>query len=201
MLKNLFLLENDKHLLEIFADVPHTLVNSSELKKMSGLKTPNNCLAEFSFTPQEATEIVTTDWIIVLDEIQDPGNLGTIIRIADWFGISQIVCSENCADVYNQKVVQATMASIARVKICYIDLIDFLSTTTLPIFVADMQGVNYTTIDFPKKGILLIGNEGNGVKVNLVDLAQHIITIPKIGQAESLNAAIATSLICAKIRL
>lgn len=201
VLKNLFLLENDKHLLDSFEGVPHSLVNTTQLKKMSTLKTPNNCLAEFGFSIQDVHDILTNDWIIALDEIQDPGNLGTIIRIADWFGIKQIVCSENCVDIYNQKVIQATMASIARINICYTNLNDFLRSINLPIYAADMHGTNYTTIDFPTKGILLIGNEGNGIKTELLDLAEQVVTIPKIGQAESLNAAIATSLFCAKIRL
>jgi TrmH family RNA methyltransferase len=133
---------------------------------------------------------------LVLDEIQDPGNLGTIIRIADWYGIKNVVCSLNTADCYNNKCIQATMGSIARVNITYIDLITFFKNNTLPVYGAFMEGENLTTTKLEKPAILVIGNEGKGINTNLHSFITKKISVKRLGEAESLNAAIAAAIIC-----
>jgi TrmH family RNA methyltransferase len=136
---------------------------------------------------------------IALDGIQDPGNLGTIIRIADWFGIENIICSEDTVDVYNPKVVQACMGSLARVKVHYTTLTDFLTAIKLPVFGALLNGADIYDTDFGREGLVIMGNEGNGLRPDIQQLVGKAVTIPRIGQAESLNVAIATALFCSEI--
>ena len=136
---------------------------------------------------------------LVLDGIQDPGNLGTIIRIADWFGISNIICSDDTVDAYNPKVVQACMGSLARVKVHYIYLTDFLSTIKLPLFGALLNGEDIYNTNFGREGLIIMGNEGNGLRPEVQKLVSKAVTIPRIGKAESLNVAIATALFCSEI--
>ena len=134
--------------------------------------------------------------VLALDNIQDPGNLGTIIRIADWFGISQVVCSEDTADVYNPKVVQATMGSIARVMVSYTSLTGWLSKQKEAcIYAAVLDGQDVRTMKKPSGGILVIGNESKGISDEVLKLCNVRITIPQMGKAESLNAAVATGII------
>lgn len=159
-----------------------------ELKQISSLKTPNKVLA---ICHQFDHKLENEGFIIALDEIQDPGNLGTIIRLADWFKVDAIICSSNSVDVYNPKVIQAGMGSIFRTKIIYLDLENYLKETHLPIYGAFLEGENVYQKSLEKKGILLLGNEGNGISKNLENLVQHKISIPKSGEAESLNVAIA----------
>lgn len=135
---------------------------------------------------------------LVLDGVQDPGNLGTIIRVADWFGISNIICSDDTVDAYNPKVVQASMGSLARVNVHYVPLTDFLSAVNLPLFGALLHGENIYDTDFGTEGMLLMGNEGNGLRPDVQKLVDKAITIPRIGKAESLNVAIATALFCSE---
>jgi len=181
-------------------NIKKKIISESDFKKISGQKNPSNILGIFEKPPQD--ELKTIDnWVIALDNIQDPGNLGTIIRIADWFGVAHIICSENCVDAYNSKTIQASMASIANIKIIETDLVSFIKQhSTAPVFGAVLNGKNYNKIEYPKKGILLIGNEGNGICEQLLPLIHQAITIPKIGKAESLNAAIATGLLIARIK-
>jgi TrmH family RNA methyltransferase len=132
----------------------------------------------------------------VLDTIQDPGNLGTIIRIADWFGIGQIICSNDCADVYNPKVVQATMGSIGRVKVFYADLEEWLyKQKNIPIYATALEGKDITKMPVIREGMIVIGNESNGIHEGILALTNERITIPGKGKAESLNAAVATGII------
>ena len=132
---------------------------------------------------------------IYLDRVQDPGNLGTLIRIADWFGIKSIVCSNGCADVYNSKVVQATMASIARVGVYYDDEEIWLQGQSTTIYAASLKGKSLYKVEKTESGILIIGNESKGIRQQFLDLATAPITIPKRGEAESLNAAVAAGII------
>ena len=150
----------------------------------------------------ENTDIQTAGKItLVLDTIQDPGNLGTIIRIADWFGVTDIICSEGCADMYNPKVVQSTMGSLGRVNIVYTDLANWLKENKqVNIYSATLKGKDIATLGKLKEGILIIGNEANGISDEVMQLVNEKITIPKIGKAESLNAAVATGIILALIR-
>ncbi|MBL7745420.1 MAG: RNA methyltransferase, partial [Chitinophagaceae bacterium] len=133
---------------------------------------------------------------LVLDTLQDPGNLGTIIRIADWFGIEQIICSPDCADVYNPKVVQSTMGSIARVKVFYTDLAEWLPVQKdIRIYAAALEGKDITNMNPLKEGLIIIGNESKGIEEEILALANERITIPKKGKAESLNAGVAAGII------
>jgi RNA methyltransferase, TrmH family len=133
---------------------------------------------------------------LYLDTIQDPGNFGTIIRIADWFGISDVICSGGCADLYNPKVVQSTMASIARVNVYYDeDGLWLARHTDVPVFAAALEGRSVYSCNNVSRGILLIGNESKGIRKEWLSMAKEKITIPRIGAAESLNAAVATGII------
>lgn len=131
--------------------------------------------------------------------MQDPGNLGTIIRTADWFGIQNIICSEDTVDAYNPKVVQATMGSLARVNLHYNDLANLLPQLNLPVLGAMLNGDNIYTANFGTQGLIVMGNEGNGLRPEIQELITQSITIPRTGEAESLNVAIATALFCSEI--
>ena len=175
-------------------------ITEIELEKISQLTTPNKVVAIVQ--QYELGETITTkDQItLALDNIQDPGNLGTIIRIADWFGIKQIVCSPDSADMYNIKVVQSTMGSIARVKVYYTDLEEWLgSQKGISIYAASLDGENVTTMKKIKEGIIVFGNESKGISSELLNMSTVKITIPKKGKAESLNVAVAVGIILSHI--
>jgi TrmH family RNA methyltransferase len=141
--------------------------------------------------------------IVALDAIRDPGNLGTIIRLCDWFGIQQLICSNETVDVYNPKVVQATMGSISRVNVSYINLEDFISTTSLPVFGTFMNGENIYSTTLPQEGIIVMGNEANGISKEVENSIQNRLTIPRFGtlqKTESLNVATATAIILSEFR-
>jgi TrmH family RNA methyltransferase len=176
-----------------------TRIEAFELEKMSMLQTPNQVLA-VAMMPQKK-EVLNLEGLltIVLDGIQDPGNMGTIIRTADWFGITQIVASEDTVDVYNPKVIGATMGSFMRVSVTYKNLAEWLPTIKLPVYGALLEGENVFTIKTPNKGLLVIGSEGKGIRENILELITHPVTIPKIGDAESLNAGIAAGIIVAQL--
>ncbi|HEY8399208.1 MAG TPA: RNA methyltransferase [Flavihumibacter sp.] len=170
----------------------HT-ISADELERISFLKTPNQVLAVFQ---KPDLETVPGAWQLLLDGIQDPGNMGTIIRIADWFGIQQIICSEDCADAFNPKVVQSTMASIGRVELIYTDLVAYVKAHPHRDFIAatlDGSPVRSSKVHHPAS--LVIGNESRGIRPELKGLLRHFVTIPRIGQAESLNAAVATGIL------
>lgn len=173
------------------------LTDERGMKQISSLKTPGNLLAIVRIPDPKASN---SDLIIALDGIQDPGNLGTVIRTADWFGVSKIVCSKDTVDCYNSKVVQATMGSLFRMSIEYTDLKEYLSQTQLPVYGALLDGVDMYTSTIEKKGILVIGNEGKGISDEIKSSVTHPIFIPKYGEAESLNAAMATGIILAEYR-
>lgn len=141
--------------------------------------------------------------IVALDDIRDPGNLGTIIRLCDWFGISELVCSEETVDIYNPKVVQATMGSIARVNVSYVNLEKFISETNLPVFGTFMDGVNIYKTELPKEGIIVMGNEANGISSQIEQTVNHRLAIPRFGNlqlTESLNVATATAIILSEFK-
>ncbi len=174
--------------------------DEKDLEKISQLATPNQVLAvlkKFDIP----TDIQTKGTVsIVLDTIQDPGNLGTIVRIADWFGIDQIICSADCADMYNSKVVQSTMGSIARVSLFYTDLVSWLQEQKdVFIYAAALEGQNVTAMKKVNEGLIVIGNESKGISPSIVELVDVRITIPRKGSAESLNAAVATGIILSHI--
>ena len=171
-------------------------IEKSELERISQLTTPNQVIAivkKFRWDKQINSKGKIT---LVLDTIQDPGNLGTIIRTADWFGVEQIVCSKDCADVYNPKVVQATMGSISRVRLFYVDLKDWLTAQKdISIYAAVLEGQDINSLKKIQEGIILIGNESKGINDELLRLANVKISIPKKGKAESLNAAVAAGIV------
>lgn len=175
-------------------------IEELEFERISLLSTPNQVVGIFKQPVFSSMLSLKNTITILLDGIQDPGNLGTIIRIADWFGVPQIVASKDSVDVYNPKVIQSTMGSIARVKIIYEDLSDFiLRHKGILVYASVLNGKPLLSFGKIKEGMLLIGNESKGISKNLLQLATHHITIPKFGQAESLNAAVATGIILSQV--
>jgi len=180
------------------ADAVYT-VEEHVLKQLSALTTPNRAMALLDMPAVSYSVPVSGQLVLALEAIQDPGNMGTIIRIADWFGIQQIICSPDCVDVYNPKTIQATMGSIARVRIVETDIKEMLAQTSLPSYAATLHGKDITEYSRLTEGILLIGNEGRGLSDEVIAASTHKITIPRVGGAESLNAAVATGIICGRL--
>lgn len=169
-----------------------TEVDAKMLDRLSFLTTPNQVLGIFKMPELPPLEL-RNKLSLVADGIQDPGNLGTMIRCADWFGIDQLICSRNCADVFNPKTVQATMGSIARVKVYYENLPDVL--TGVPVYAATLNGTALSEVGSVAEGVIVIGNESKGISEEVLKLPHEKITISKKGKAESLNAAVATGII------
>ena len=176
------------------------LVTVSEMKQMSSLKNPSSVLGVFHIPTCKDLEV--SDWSVVLDDVRDPGNLGTIIRLCDWFGIENLICSPSTVDCFNPKVLQATMGSISRVNIVYTDLRVFLEKTKLPVYGAFMDGKIVYKEKISEKGILIMGNEANGVSREIEAICTNKIAIPQFGNSttESLNVATATSILLNEIR-
>jgi len=178
-----------------------TIVTEVELKKISSLKSPNKILTLFKIHKNK--NISDTDLKLVLDDVNDPGNLGTIIRLCDWFGIEELICSKNTVDCYNTKVIQSTMGSLTRVRVYYVDLKLYLSKVKVPIYIADMDGENIYRADLPKNGIIVMGNEANGVSSEVKEFSSNTLSIPRFGTlraTESLNVATATSIILSEFK-
>jgi RNA methyltransferase, TrmH family len=186
-----------------------TEVSEAELNKISQLATPNKVLA-VAVVPEWKLDADTLkqELVLVMDDVRDPGNLGTILRIADWFGIGNVICSMNSADAYNPKVVQATMGSIARVKVHYTDIGRVIASVrdSVPVYGAVLGGENIYSEELSDKGWIVIGNESKGISPGVMQLLTDKITIPSfsegnpLGGAESLNAAIAAAVICSEFR-
>jgi len=190
---------------EVFATAlngqPITLVSKEELRKVSSLKNPDEGLAIFH--QRQHKGILQEGIILALDNVQDPGNLGTLIRLCDWFGIETLICNSQTVDCYNPKVVQATMGSLTRVAVHYVDLAGFLATCALPLYAMDLDGENLYTTEFPEDCVLILGNEANGISPEIRALADGIITIPRFGklqQTESLNVAMAGAIVVSQVR-
>ena len=176
-------------------------ISETELKKVSTLKSPNKALGIFKIPKEKAVQ--NSGLTIALDAINDPGNLGTIIRLCDWFGVTQLVCSKDTVDCYNQKVVQASMGSLTRVSIHYTDLENYITKSNLDTFIADMDGENVYKTKLPKEGILIMGNEANGVSKEIKTLLEYKISIPRFGETqetESLNVATATAILLSEFK-
>lgn len=175
-------------------------ISLAELEKISALKNPADAIAAVHLPEWGgfSDKDMQGKFTLVLDGVQDPGNMGTIIRTADWFGISNLICSEDTVDVYNPKVVQATMGSLSRMNIHYTDLKEFLRSAKLPIYGALLNGENIYNTDFGTEGLVVMGNEGNGIRPEIEQLINRRVTIPRIGGAESLNVAIATAIFCSE---
>ena len=216
---NLFLVEGNKTIKEVpnssfkiteiystnpselkFKNTPITEISPNELKKISFLQHPKDSVAVCEMRDEILLE--NEDVQLILDGIQDPGNLGTMIRLADWFGISQIVCSEDTVDFYNPKVIQASMGSFTRVNVVYKNLEIFLPETEGINIGTDMEGGSLYDFQFPKKFNLVLGNEGNGIRPSIEKLLTNKITIPRFGKSqttESLNVSMAAGIILGQI--
>lgn len=184
-----------------FSTKKQIVISEYELKKISFLKTPNKALALFKMP---ITKPIDYDkLIVVLDDIRDPGNLGTIIRLCDWFGVQDLVCSTATVDCFNPKVIQATMGSITRVNITYTELKDIINNTESSPYGAFMDGENVYAIQLPEKGILVLGNEANGISKSIENMIDRRIAIPRFGslqETESLNVATATAILLSEFK-
>jgi len=178
----------------------------NELKKATFLKTPPSIIAVFYRHDSEIDKSeIKNKLSLVLDGVQDPGNVGTIIRIADWFGIEHIICSEDCADVYNPKTVQATMGSIARVSVSYTDLTKLLSSLSdIPVHGTLLNGNNIYNEELSENGLIIMGSEGKGISDEVLSYIDHKLYIPEfpagVMTSESLNVAVATAIVCSEFR-
>ena len=177
-----------------------TLIGEKTLERMSGLKTPNKILAVFEIP--KTTALPTKGWVIALDGVKDPGNMGTLIRLCDWFNIAHVVCAADTVDCYNPKVVQATMGSIARVRVHYTDLTSFLLDFPGESYGAVLNGLPIQDAQFPKAGVLVLGSESHGISPDVQRTISHQISIPQIGNssADSLTVATATAIFLHEIR-
>lgn len=218
--EGLYVLEGEKMIEELimsFPDLIHTLihtidfepssviesaeiycVNQLSLEQASGLKTPNKALAVIKRMNHPFPE--KDQLIIALDGVQDPGNMGTILRIADWFGIDHIVCSPTTVEVFNPKVVQSSMGAVLRIKVHYTDLNSFLTNYPEPVYGALLEGENIYKSELGIKGVILLGNEGNGISAELQKKITHKISIPRFGIAESLNVSVAAGIIVSEFK-
>lgn len=204
LLQSNFVLEHLFTTESIFGNVApaqKTLIKEPDMKRISALSSPSSCLAIFRI-PKES-KIETKGLIVALDDIRDPGNLGTIIRLCDWFGVKQLLCSPETVDVYNPKVIQSTMGSIKRVSVNYIDLNQYVSESKLPVFGTFMDGKNVYNEKLPQDAILVLGNEANGISADLEKAIKNRIAIPRFGEiqeTESLNVATATAIFLSEFR-
>lgn len=191
----------DPKMLKLSRKINLSEISVTDIEKISSLKTPQDIIAVVKIPawPELTNVQLKQKFSLVLDGIQDPGNMGTIIRTSDWFGISHIICSDDTVDVYNPKVVQASMGSLSRINVHYTNLTSILPQIGLPIFGAMLNGDNIYTTDFGAEGLIVMGNEGNGLRPGVEQLINKAITIPRTGKAESLNVGIATALFCSEI--
>lgn len=172
-----------------------------ELARMGSFQTNNAAVAIADVLPNAPLRVTAGEYAIALDGIQDPGNVGTILRIADWYGIGKVICSEDTADVYNPKVISASMGSFTRVRTYYCDLPGYLREHAgTPFLGAFLEGHDVHRFPFPSSGILVMGNESKGIRPEAAGLITHKIHVPRYGGAESLNVGIATAVICDNIR-
>lgn len=183
-------------------NIKHYLISEKELQSLSTLKTPQGILAlvQIPIEQEPVEKDLRNTFSLLLDTVQDPGNMGTIIRTADWFGIPNIICSIDTVDAYNPKVVQATMGSLAHVTIRYTNLNHLLETIQLPVYAAMLNGTSIYETTFGHEGFILLGNEGNGINPNLLTKGIQQVTIPRFGCAESLNVAVSTAVFCSEIK-
>ena len=211
---NVFIVEGEKMIQELIENFPnsidflcvtkesdhfsknnslvHAVATAEELKKISSMKNPNKSLAivkKLDVKPSKSS------FKLVLDNIQDPGNMGTILRLADWFNVKEIICSKETVDIYNPKVVQASMGAIFRITVTYCDLENYLTNFSGPIFGALLEGQNIYKQKLLPEGLLILGNEGNGISEKIKPFITDPITIPRFGKAESLNVSIATGIL------
>jgi len=196
-------LAENKHLLKAVKEVDE--VSREELERASLLRNPQSVLAVMQI-PNEKLDIASLQdqLVIALDGVQDPGNLGTILRIADWFGIRKVLCSDGSADVYNPKCVQSCMGALARVKVHYCSLPEVLQEAKMPVFGTFLDGTNIYEEELSSSGIIVMGNEGNGISQQVAELVDRRLYVPNYPQGslttESLNVAVCTGIVCAEFR-
>jgi TrmH family RNA methyltransferase len=177
------------------------IVSEEELGKAGTFANNDAALAIVNMMENNYLEVKGEEFALVLDEVKDPGNLGTIIRIADWYGINKIICSEGCADMYNPKVISASMGSFTRIAVYYCNLVAyFQDIKNIPVYGATLQGKNIHKEKFSASGYIILGNESEGIREEVKPFLKTEISIPKFGQAESLNVGIAAAVICDRIR-
>ena len=182
--------------------------DTSDLKKISSLKTPSDLIGVFEIPNSEINNNeISRSLSILLDDVQDPGNLGTIIRIADWFGIQHVFCSKNTVDLYNPKVIQATMGALSRVKVIYTDLPQLINefvSTDFPVYGTFLEGETIYTSKLSTQGFIIMGNEGKGISPELKPTVSKKLFIPNFpsdqATSESLNVSVACSIVCSEFR-
>lgn len=191
----------DPKVLKLSQKINLTEISVTDMEKVSSLKTPQQVVAlvKIPVWPALNNTHLKQKFSLVLDGIQDPGNMGTIIRTADWFGMQHIICSDDTVDVYNPKVVQASMGSLSRINVHYVRLPEILPQIGLPVFAAMLDGENIYDTDFGREGMIIMGNEGSGLRPDIQQFISKAVTIPRKGNAESLNVAIATALFCSEV--
>lgn len=177
-------------------------ITEAELGKISTLTTPQGILATIRIPSKTEIDLESfkNRFTLVLDGVQDPGNLGTIIRTADWFGFSRILCSMDSVEAYNPKVVQATMGSLSRMEIHYADLEELLPRIKVPFFGALLDGTSIYEVDFGQEGLIILGNEGKGISPKIQSQITRAVTIPRFGGAESLNVAVSAAIFCSELK-
>lgn len=181
--------------------VSPTIITAIEMNRISHYPSPSEILAVGAIERSElAPDEVSSGFTLALDGIQDPGNVGTLLRIADWFGFDRVLLSPDCADLFSQKVINASMGSFARVRCITTDLGETLVAATVPVLGCDLDGTPIDQIETPAAAVVVIGSEGRGLSPAVIDRLTDRVTIPRIGQAESLNAAVAAGIICAQLR-
>lgn len=199
---SIYVLSEYHHLLpKLGSNIALFEINDRELGQISTLQAPQGILALVHIPINEIVheKSLSGQFSLVLDGIQDPGNLGTIIRTADWFGFKNIICSPNTVEVYNPKTVQSTMGSLCRVKVSYQDLPTLLNAVNIPIFGALLAGSNLYETNWGESGLVVLGNEGKGLSQEVINLIDQPVTIPGAGLTESLNVAVSAAILCADI--
>jgi RNA methyltransferase, TrmH family len=189
---------NHKWLNKTRAEV--VIAAETELSSLGNFQTNDAAVAIARMKPDKRPQLIPEEWALLLDDIRDPGNLGAIIRAADWYGVKNIIASAETVDLYNPKVVSATMGSFCRVNVHYTNLTRFIEEASHPVYGAFLEGEDIHRVSFSKGGLIVIGNEANGISAPVEKLIQHRITIPRYGKAESLNAAMATGIILDVVR-
>jgi len=177
---------------------PFLRIKKAEMERISGLKTASNCLAELPFLLKTNADLPKGEFFVALDKLQDPGNLGTIIRICDWYGIKKVICSKDTVELYNPKVIQSSMGGVFRVEVQYLDLFSYcneLKNSNIPVLAATLNGKELSEIEAPKEGLLMIGNESKGISKELQQMCTQSLAIKRHGKAESLNASVACGIL------
>lgn len=193
-----FFLENENVFQTL--DIQVVLTNQTDLEKAGSFHSNNAALAVVKTKENAELLVQDNEFALILDDIRDPGNLGTIIRVADWYGIHKIICSHSTVDFYNPKVISATMGSFTRSNLYYTELEDFIKNQSVNIYGTLLNGDNIHQTKFSESGYIVIGNEANGISPSIEKLITHKITIPRFGEAESLNAGIATAVVLDNLR-